>query len=93
MIKKNNYAYLSKNRKIGLRNQPSSLFFFVLLLFGTILSRLFWLQVLEGSYYRQLSNENRIRLISSQPIRGRLFDRKGKILADNKLTYSLSIRL
>ncbi len=82
----------SNNRKIGLFNQSKVLFFLVLILSLTSVSRLFWLQVLNGNFYRRLSDENRIRLVSRPPIRGRLLDRSGQVLADSKLTYALSIQ-
>ena len=47
---------------------------------------------MNGSYYKKLSEENRIKLIANPPIRGRLLDRNGVVLADNKLLYSLSIQ-
>ena len=39
-----------------------------------------------------MSDENRIRLISSQPIRGRILAKNGEVLADSKLKYSLKIK-
>ena len=39
-----------------------------------------------------MSDENRIRLIASQPIRGRILDKNGLILADSKYKYSLIIK-
>ena len=39
-----------------------------------------------------MSDENRIRLIASQPIRGRIIDKNGLVLADSKLKYSLIIK-
>ena len=39
-----------------------------------------------------MSDENRIRLISTQPIRGRILDKNGLILADSRLKYSLIIK-
>jgi len=83
---------VSNNRKIGLLNQPTVLFVLLLIVFGAMTARLFWLQVLQGSFYRKLADENRIRLVSRPPIRGRLLDRKGKILADSKLSYELSVQ-
>ncbi len=82
----------NKNRKMGLLNEPSTLLLILFLCFGSMTVRLFWLQVLQGSFYRKLSDENRIRLVSRPPIRGRLLDRKRKILADSKLTYALSVQ-
>ncbi len=83
---------VSNNRKIGLDNQPNVFLLILFILFGAMTGRLFWLQVLQGSFYRKLSDENRIRLVSRPPIRGRLLDLRGKILADSKLTYSLSVQ-
>ena len=82
----------SQQRRSPLVNQPAVLLLLVLMVFGAIALRLFSLQVLQGSFYRKLSDENRIRLISIPPIRGRLLDRQGQILVDNKLTYSLSVQ-
>ena len=45
--------------------------------------------MLEGSRFKQLADETRIRLVPRSPIRGRLLDRKGRVLATSKLTYSL----
>ena len=39
-----------------------------------------------------MSDENRIRLIASQPIRGRILDRNGSVLADSRVKYSLIIK-
>ena len=39
-----------------------------------------------------MSDENRIRLIATQPIRGRILDKNGFVLADSKVKYSLIIK-
>ncbi len=52
---------------------------FVFLLFA----RLFYLQVVEGSKYRYLSNSNRIRTVIVHAPRGIIFDRYGKPLVYN----------
>ena len=66
-------------RQSGLRQQPLVLFGLVLLFCGAMASRLAWLQLLEGPRYRQLADENRIRLVPRSPTRGRLLDRKGRV--------------
>ena len=80
------------SKKSRLINQPLVLFSFILILFGSVLTRLFWLQLIQGSYYKELSDQNRIRLIAIPPIRGRLLDRNSKVLVSNRLSYSLSIQ-
>ena len=39
-----------------------------------------------------MSDENRIRLIASQPIRGNILDKNGYVLADSRVKYSLIIK-
>jgi len=46
--------------------------------------RLFHLTVVKGEYYRRLSEENRIREIVIEPKRGKIIDRKGFVVAENK---------
>ena len=94
---KKNYSskeklYLSSKKHVGAFNQPIIFCLFICLVFSLTGARLFWIQIMQGSYYKKLSEENRIKLIANPPIRGRLLDRNGVVLADNKLIYSLSIQ-
>ncbi|MBD2175371.1 penicillin-binding protein 2 [Pseudanabaena sp. FACHB-1998] len=59
----------------------------VLVLIGILGGRLFYLQLIEGDRNQQLAENNRIRLIAKPPERGRLFDRKGNILASSRLAH------
>ncbi|MDX2270656.1 MAG: penicillin-binding protein 2 [Cyanobacteriota bacterium] len=54
-------------------------------------SRLAYLQLVETSYYQQLADTNRIRLIPRPPERGRILDRQGRLLAGNQLSHSVFI--
>ncbi len=76
-------------RHSGLKQQPLILISVVLIFCGAMLARLTWLQVIEGAHFREQADENRIRLVPRSPIRGRLLDRDGRVLASSKLTYSL----
>ncbi len=60
-----------------------------LLLVGAVGSRLAYLQLVEGDRNRQLAENNRIRLIPKQPERGRILDRKGRVLANSQFSYSV----
>ena len=62
-------------------------FFLLLLLFYNIFS----LQVSAYDKYQTRSNKNRIKVLPVAPNRGRIFDRNGVILADNKPVYSLEM--
>jgi len=57
----------------------------------TIAGTLFNLQIAKGDYYYRLSERNRIRIVPKRAPRGRIIDRKGKILVDNRPTYTISI--
>jgi len=61
-------------------------------LFVFILLRLIFLQLLNYESFKKMSDENRIRLIASQPIRGRILDKNGYVLADSRVKYSLIIK-
>ncbi|MBW3041045.1 penicillin-binding protein 2 [Prochlorococcus marinus] len=91
-MKKKEKFYLSSKKHVGAFNQPLVFFLFICFVFSITGFRLFWIQIINGSYYKKLSEENRIKLIANPPIRGRLLDRNGKVLADNKLFYSLSVQ-
>ncbi len=91
-MKKKEKLHLSSKKHVGAFNQPLIFFLFICLIFLVSGARLFWIQIINGSYYKRLSEENRIKLIANPPIRGRLLDRNGVVLADNKLFYSLSVQ-
>ena len=84
-------AVTSQQRQTGLRQQPLVLLVVVLLFCSAMVARLVWMQLLEGARFRELADENRIRLVPRSPIRGRLLDRKGRVLATSKLSYTLYV--
>ncbi|MFH1776797.1 MAG: penicillin-binding protein 2 [Candidatus Omnitrophota bacterium] len=63
----------------------------VVLLFILLTAGLFNIQVIRGNYYLRLSEHNRIRLLPLIAPRGRIFDRQGNVLVDNRLTFNVSI--
>ena len=91
-MKNKEKLYISSKKHVGAFNQPFVFFFLICLIFLVTGTRLFWIQIINGAYYKKLSEENRIKLISNPPIRGRLLDHNGIVLADNKLIYSLSVQ-
>ena len=82
----------SNKKLISLKRQPLVLLIFSSISFLLILLRLIFLQLLNYESFKQMSDENRIRLIASQPIRGRILDRNGNVLADSRVKYSLIIK-
>src|SRR5260221_8333061 len=60
-------------------------------LFAMYLGRLTQLQILYQDVYGKKSEENSIRPIAREPIRGYIFDRKGKIVVDNRPSYTVTV--
>src|SRR3989344_2973875 len=56
----------------------------ILILFLLLILRLFQLTIVKGDYYRRLSEENRIRELLIESRRGKIIDRKGFVIAENK---------
>ena len=59
--------------------------------FFALFSRLWFLQVLASEDYQELAKENRVRLTQSEPPRGRILDRNGKVLVKNRLSLSVTV--
>jgi len=62
-----------------------------ILLLGTVVARLVQLQVIEHEIFAEKSQGNRVRIEAIPPIRGLIFDRKGRVLAENLPTYQLEL--
>jgi len=78
-------------RTVGRRFQSVIIMVITFLLLSGIGARLAYLQLITGVQNRELADKNRIRLIPKQPVRGNIFDHKGKILASNNLSHSVFI--
>ena len=62
-----------------------------ILLLGTVIARLVQLQVVDYEHFAERSQGNRIRIEAVPPIRGLVFDRQGRILAENLPAYQLEL--
>jgi len=63
----------------------------VIVAFLLLVMRLWQLQILQGSEYRKLSEDNRLRIISIPAPRGIIFDRNGIQLVKNSPYYYASL--
>ncbi|MBI4784424.1 MAG: penicillin-binding protein 2 [Oscillatoriophycideae cyanobacterium NC_groundwater_1537_Pr4_S-0.65um_50_18] len=78
------------NRTVGRQYQSLIVMLVIsVALLGGIGSRLAYLQLVQGDRNRQLAENNRIRLIPRQPERGKILDRKGRILAGSRISYAV----
>ena len=54
-----------------------------------LLSRLWYLQILNGDDYRQKSENNRVRIRPIVAVRGMILDRFGKVMVDNRPAFDV----
>ena len=81
------------NKKlVQLNNQHIIILILSSFAFLLIFLRLFFLQVINNQSFKKMSDQNRIRLIATEPIRGKILDKNGELLASSKLEYSLIIK-
>ncbi|ATG91884.1 penicillin-binding protein 2 [Methylomonas koyamae] len=66
-------------------------FILILFLIVGLVVRLVYLQVVGHEHYATLSKDNRIKISPLPPTRGVIYDRKGRMLAENVPTYSLEL--
>lgn len=64
---------------------------FFVILFILLGAFLYYLQIVKGSTYRELSYRNSIRLLRIDAPRGTIYDRNGKVLADNALSFGVFV--
>jgi penicillin-binding protein 2 len=65
----------------------------VMLIFVALVSRLGFLQIVQGKHYEDLANGNRIRLIPIQAPRGIFYDRNGVQLVTNRPGFTVAFML
>lgn len=69
----------------------SNLIYTAVILICILGLRLFFMQVIDASYYKSEADGNRIRHLSVQAARGVIYDRNGIVLAGSKSSYSITI--
>lgn len=60
-------------------------------LFALVALDLVYLQVIRGPYYYSLSTNNRIRVVPTDAQRGRILDRNGIAMAENRLSFDVAV--
>jgi len=66
-------------------------FLLLLLVISGLLSRYFWLQVINHEEFRTQSVNNQVRMVPVAPNRGLIYDRRGRPVAENLPAYRLEI--
>lgn len=63
----------------------------ILLVFAVLISRLGYLQVVQGQHYVRLSDGNRIRIVSIKAPRGIFYDRNGVPLVSKRPSFAVTV--
>lgn len=62
----------------------------IILVFFIIIAKLFYIQVIDSTY-RFSAENNVLRYITQYPVRGLIYDRKGRLIVSNKVVYDLMV--
>ncbi|WP_122744195.1 penicillin-binding protein 2 [Pseudomonas viridiflava] len=63
----------------------------VAVLAGSLIARMYFLQVTEFEYHSTISENNRVHVLPIPPERGLIYDRNGEVLADNRPSFNLTL--
>jgi len=63
----------------------------VVSLFAALLTRLWYLQVLDSSSFVEAAKRNEVRILCEPAPRGRIRDRSGEVIVDNELTTAVTV--
>ncbi len=63
----------------------------IIAIFFGLAARLWYLQIAKARYFKELSENNRIRVLSIPPSRGIIFDRQGVMLVNSRPSFNLYV--
>ncbi len=78
-------------QKGGMVHRFTIFIFFLAIMVGIIVIRLWFLQVVQGKKYEAMASENRIREVRLEAQRGYILDRNGNKLVTNRLALSIFV--
>jgi penicillin-binding protein 2 len=82
-------AFHEERRRVGLR--LSVLQYVTVVLFSTLAISFWYLQVVQHDRFQEMADNNHQRTLPLRAPRGVLFDRDGRVLVENRHSYSISI--
>jgi len=82
---------MQQDTPADIQNRLPLLAGFIVLFAVVLFFRLWYLQVVKGASYQELAENNRIRPIKLRPPRGIIYDRNGKPMVENVLTFDVSL--
>lgn len=81
---------VNKPKRKKKNSRYSVLYIIMFIMFGTILSKLLYLQVYKYDDYKEKADTSSMRFISQKAPRGIIYDSEGNVLATNTQTYVLT---
>lgn len=82
-------AFQEERRRVGLR--LSVLQYLTVVLFSALAISFWYLQVVQHDRFQEMAENNHQRTLPLRAPRGVLFDRDGRVLVENRHSYSISI--
>ncbi len=73
------------------KTKNTLLYLIVFLIVSILLSRIFYIQIIKGNYYKNIYENKSIRILEIPTIRGKILDRNGVVLAEDVPSYYLEI--
>ena len=80
-----------KRRKTRYHKRAMQIFLLVLLMNGILMGRLFQIMIIDGEFYTEKARELHERERMIKAARGRIFDRNGVIVGDNRVVCTISV--
>jgi penicillin-binding protein 2 len=77
--------------EIDISSRRRILAIILLIAFTILFFRLFQLQLLSHTEFGKKSEENSVRIIIKEPVRGYMFDRVGRLVVDDGPAYSITV--
>ena len=82
---------MAQQDDIAIYGKRRAMYTVIALMFLFFFARLFQLQMIYSEEYGRKSEENSIRTIPKEPVRGYIFDRNGTLVVDNRPAFTVTI--
>jgi penicillin-binding protein 2 len=82
---------IGQDAPVDIQRRLPLLAVYIVLLMLALFVRLWYLQAVKGTYYYEQAENNRIRPVKLRPPRGVIYDRNGRPLVENVLTFDISL--
>ncbi|MBI3802358.1 MAG: penicillin-binding protein 2 [Nitrospirae bacterium] len=86
-------SYLPQEETRDLQTRIYWLFGLIILALFGLLLRAWYLQIVKGKFYLEMSENNRMRVVETPPPRGLIYDRNGNLLVNNVPSFNLYVVL